>query len=47
MIAKRIYFLAACICLVALNYSCTEESTSETDDTYGVYKDEISDEKDT
>ncbi|WP_298485844.1 hypothetical protein [uncultured Maribacter sp.] len=47
MITKKLYFLAACFCLVALNYSCTEESTAETDDTYSVYKDEISDERDT
>jgi len=47
MITKKLYFLAACFCLVALNYSCTEESTAETDDTYSVARDEISDERDT
>ncbi|WP_299433404.1 hypothetical protein [uncultured Maribacter sp.] len=46
MITKKLYFLAACFCLVALNYSCTEESTAETDDTYGVARDEI-EERDT
>ncbi len=43
MIAKKIYFLAACFCLVALNYSCTEDSTSETDKTYGIGEDEFHD----
>ena len=36
MITKKIFFLAACFSLVVLNYSCTEESTSETDDTYSI-----------
>ena len=43
MITKKLYFLAACFCLVALNYSCTEESTAETDETYSIGADEFKD----
>lgn len=41
MFTKKMFFLAACLCVVALNYSCTEESTSETDDTYSLNEAEV------
>ena len=47
MITKKIFLLAVVVSLGALNFSCTAETASETDETYNIGRLEISDERDT
>ncbi len=40
---KKLFYLAAFLTVVGLNFSCEQDSTAETDALYGIDKDEITD----
>jgi len=43
MITKKIFLLAVVVSLGALNFSCTAETASEDDETYGINEREFKD----
>ncbi len=43
MSTKKFFYLVALMVVATLNFSCEEQSTAETDELYGIDKNEIKD----